>query len=92
MNIVGPPPGDETVDRVVLELAASLGGSVSAEHGVGRAKVAWLELSRTSAELAAMRAMKDALDPEGILNPGVLFSVRRGVKKDGDGMDWVRSR
>jgi FAD/FMN-containing dehydrogenase len=73
VNVVGPPPDDETVDGAVLELVAGLGGSISAEHGVGRAKAAWLGLSRTPAEVAAMRAMKDALDPQGILNPGVLL-------------------
>ena len=74
VNVVGPPPEDETVDGTVLELVAHLGGSISAEHGVGRAKVAWLGLSRTRAELAAMRALKRALDPDGLLNPGVLFT------------------
>ena len=48
-------------------------GSISAEHGIGRAKVRWLALSRTDAELATMRALKSALDPDGLLNPGVLL-------------------
>jgi FAD/FMN-containing dehydrogenase len=63
---------DEVTDAV-LRLVASLDGSISSEHGVGRAKVAWLGLSRTPAEVAAMRALKDALDPTGTLNPGVLL-------------------
>jgi len=45
---------------------------VSAEHGIGRAKARWLGLSRSAAEIAAMRAIRTALDPAGLLNPGVL--------------------
>jgi FAD/FMN-containing dehydrogenase len=74
VNVVGPPPGDETVDRVILELAIAMGGTVSAEHGIGVAKVAWLERDRGTADVAAMRAIKRALDPTGILNPGVMFA------------------
>ncbi len=73
VNVVGPAPDDDTVDEAVLELVARYGGSISAEHGVGRAKVRWLGLSRSRAELRSMRAVKDALDPAGILNPGVLL-------------------
>ena len=73
VNVVGPDPEDESVDAAVLELVALLGGSISAEHGVGRAKARWLHLSRSPAELAAMGAVKAALDPNGLLNPGVLF-------------------
>jgi FAD/FMN-containing dehydrogenase len=57
----------------VLELIAAHGGSISAEHGVGRAKRRWLGLSRSPEEIAVMRRIKAALDPDGILNPGVLF-------------------
>ena len=64
---------DERVDDAVLRYTASLGGSISAEHGVGRAKQRWLHLNRSDNELDAFRAVKRALDPEGILNPGVLF-------------------
>lgn len=65
---------DESLDVAVLELVASHGGSISAEHGVGRMKAAHLHLSRSSAEISAMRAIKGALDPTGILNPGVLLA------------------
>jgi FAD/FMN-containing dehydrogenase len=75
VNVVGPPPEDEAVDVAVLQLVASMEGSISAEHGIGRAKAAWLALSRSPAELAAMQAIKTALDPEGILNPGVIFAA-----------------
>jgi FAD/FMN-containing dehydrogenase len=73
VNVVGPPSDDERVDDAVLRLVASMDGSISAEHGVGRAKVRWLGLSRTATELAAMRAIKGALDPAGLLNAGVLL-------------------
>ena len=61
------------VDREVLELIASLGGSISAEHGIGRMKAEYLHLSRSEAEIAVMKAVKGAIDPRGIMNPGVLF-------------------
>ncbi len=66
-------PGDvEAITADVLTAAASLGGTISAEHGVGIAKSRWLHLVRTPAELAAAAAVKRALDPAGLLNPGVL--------------------
>ena len=62
----------EAITADVLGAAAGLGGTISAEHGVGVAKSRWLHLVRTPAELAAMAAVKHALDPAGLLNPGVL--------------------
>ncbi len=82
VNVLGPEPGDDSVDEAVSLLAAALGGSVSAEHGIGRAKARWLEMTRPAAEIAAMRAIKAALDPAGLLNPGVLFPD--GEFPDGD--------
>ena len=79
VEIVGPSPDDEEVDRLVLEAVGSFGGSVSAEHGIGRAKTHFLELSRSPAEIAAMRSIKAALDPRGIMNPGVLLADRVGA-------------
>jgi FAD/FMN-containing dehydrogenase len=73
VNVTGVDPADESVDDAVLRLVAAHGGSISAEHGIGRAKRRWLHLVRSPAELAAMRRIKDALDPQGILNPGVLL-------------------
>lgn len=73
VNILGPAPDDESVDDAVLGLVLELGGSVSAEHGIGVAKVGWLVRDRGEAAVAAMRAIKEAWDPAGILNPGVLF-------------------
>jgi FAD/FMN-containing dehydrogenase len=74
VNVLGPSPDDDAVDDAVLALAAAHGGTISAEHGIGRAKAAALHLSRTPAEIAAMRAVKSGLDPAGLLNPGVLFA------------------
>ena len=73
VNVLGPDPDDSTVDDAVLALALELGGTVSAEHGIGVAKTAWLTRDRAPGDLAAMRAIKRALDPDGILNPGVLL-------------------
>jgi FAD/FMN-containing dehydrogenase len=74
VNVTGVEPGDDRIDDVVLQLVVDRGGSISAEHGIGTAKKRWLPLNRSEAELAAMRAIKHALDPQGILNPNVLFS------------------
>jgi len=73
VNVLGLEPDDETVDEAVLVLAAEHGGTISAEHGVGRAKARWLALARSPGELRAMEAIKRALDPDGMLNPGVLL-------------------
>lgn len=73
VNVTGVEPGDERVDDAVLRLVAELGGSISAEHGIGSAKRRWLHLNRSAAEIDAFRAIKHALDPNGILNPHVLL-------------------
>ncbi|MCW2725579.1 MAG: linked oxidase domain protein [Frankiales bacterium] len=73
VNVLGTGELAEEVTDAVLRLVAELDGSISSEHGVGRAKVPWLGLSRSDAEIAAMRAIKRALDPQGLLNPGVLL-------------------
>jgi FAD/FMN-containing dehydrogenase len=73
VNVLGARPDDPGVDDAVLRLTAELGGTISAEHGVGVAKTRWLGLVRDEAELAAMRAVKAALDPDGLLNPGVVL-------------------
>lgn len=74
VNLLGLAPDDESVDTAVLRLVIEHGGSISAEHGIGRAKAGLLHLDRGPGDLAAMRAIKRALDPAGILNPGVLFA------------------
>lgn len=75
VNVLGPDPDDDSVDVAVLELVARLGGTISAEHGVGVAKAAHLGLVRGEGELAAMRAIKRALDPNDLLNPGAVLGV-----------------
>jgi FAD/FMN-containing dehydrogenase len=74
VNITGPAPDDDRVDDQVLRLVAGHGGSISAEHGIGRAKARWLPLVRSAAEISVFRAIKAALDPHGVLNPGVLLA------------------
>lgn len=76
VNVLHAGDLGEQVTDAVLRLVASLDGSISSEHGVGRAKAAWLGLSRSATEIAAMRALKDALDPQGLLGPGVLLPAR----------------
>jgi FAD/FMN-containing dehydrogenase len=73
VNVLNALDRAEQVEDAVLRLVSSYGGSISAEHGVGRAKRAWLELSRSAAEIEMMRSIKHALDPQGLLNPGVLL-------------------
>jgi FAD/FMN-containing dehydrogenase len=73
VNVLDAVERAEAVSDAVLRLVASYGGSISAEHGVGRAKRPWLALSRSTEEIAMMRAIKNALDPNGLLNPGVLL-------------------
>ncbi len=73
VNVTGLDPDDDRVDDAVLLLAAGYGGSISAEHGIGTAKRRWLHLNRSPAEIDAFRAVKRALDPDGILNPNVLL-------------------
>ncbi|MDE0661208.1 MAG: FAD-binding oxidoreductase [Gammaproteobacteria bacterium] len=57
----------------LFELVAARGGSISAEHGVGMLKRDFLGFSRSSAEIEIMRAVKTALDPKGVMNPGKLL-------------------
>lgn len=72
VNVTGVPPDDERVDEAVFRAVAEVGGSISAEHGIGTAKLRWLGLNRSPAELRAFVAIKRALDPDGIMNPHVL--------------------
>lgn len=75
LHVIAMKPGLDVqskkgIETEVYESIAGYGGSVSAEHGVGRAKRPYLKLSRTAPELQLMRTIKAALDPRGILNPG----------------------
>jgi FAD/FMN-containing dehydrogenase len=58
------------MNEVVHGVVARMGGSFSAEHGIGRLKRDLLARTKDPASLAVMRAVKRALDPKGIMNPG----------------------
>lgn len=62
------------VEQAVYQPLAPFRGSVSAEHGIGLEKKPYLGISRSETELALMRTLKQALDPQGILNPGKILS------------------
>ena len=64
-------------DRDLFALVARHHGSISAEHGIGLLKKAALPYTRSEAEIAIMRSLKKALDPNGILNPGKIFDSTR---------------
>ena len=61
------------ITGALYDLVDELGGSFSAEHGVGQAKKAWLATYRAGTELELMKTLKKTLDPANILNPGKLF-------------------
>jgi len=85
LHVLVAPPTEQTLDdcqkvewrefshRVVYEPLQAIGGSVSAEHGIGISKKAYLHYSRTPQEILIMKRLKNALDPECILNPGKIF-------------------
>ncbi len=73
LELAEPNAIDDSATAATLQLVAEFGGSISAEHGIGQAKTAYIGLSRSPAELAAMRAIKSALDPDWRLAPGVIF-------------------
>jgi FAD/FMN-containing dehydrogenase len=62
-----------TIEAIVYGPLGNLGGSISAEHGIGLEKKPYLSVCRSEGEVALMRTLKAALDPEGILNAGKIF-------------------
>ena len=67
----------EAAVQRLMETVVALGGAISGEHGIGLAKTPFLRLQHRPAQVRAMLAVKRALDPRGILNPGKMFEVFR---------------
>ena len=65
----------DRLEKELYLLIKKWGGSASSEHGVGLLKKSWVELSRSSAEMALFKAIKTAFDPNHLLNPGKIFSL-----------------
>ncbi len=66
-------------DLTVYGPLQAYNGSVSAEHGIGEEKKAWLKSSRSDAEIKIMRALKHTFDPKNLLNPGKMFDVGSSI-------------
>ncbi|MCC6210892.1 MAG: FAD-binding oxidoreductase [Burkholderiales bacterium] len=66
-------PRRDEVNRIVYDVVDALGGSISAEHGLGQLKRGEIQRHKTALELELMRALKKALDPQGLMNPGKLI-------------------
>lgn len=83
LNILKPEDMDKDeffakcalVNTQVFETVQKYNGSISAEHGVGMVKRDYLEYSRSPVEIEYMKAMKAVFDPNGVMNPGKIFSV-----------------
>jgi FAD/FMN-containing dehydrogenase len=73
VNVIGPEHDDHRADDAVFRMVIQRGGSISAEHGIGVAKLDFVTAARSAGDIAFMRRVKGALDPLGILNPGVLL-------------------
>ena len=69
----GSAEARHAVEEIVYGCLVPHGGSISAEHGIGTEKQPWLAVSRSEPELALMAALKQALDPLGLLNPGKIL-------------------
>ena len=85
LHVLVAPPGGQDLDaeekarwheysnQLIYQPLQSLGGSISAEHGIGLSKKPYLPLSRSAAEILLMQGLKHTLDPSGILNPGKII-------------------
>ncbi len=72
------PAESKTAEKAVRQLmktVVAMGGAISGEHGIGLAKTPFLRIQHSPAQVKAMQAVKNALDPNGILNPGKMFDV-----------------
>ncbi len=90
-NLTRPPQSDdaafiaqsELVHRVVHDMVVEMGGSIAAEHGIGRLKVTDLGHYKSQGEIAMTRAVKQALDPGNRLNPGVIVDLETSQNTTG---------
>ena len=65
----------EHVTKLLAQVLKDFDGSISAEHGIGLVKKGYLDSTRGEAEIALMKAVKRAFDPQGLLNPGKVFDL-----------------
>lgn len=65
----------EQVTKLLAKVLQANGGSISAEHGIGLVKKAYLDCTRSAAEIAVMKQVRRAIDPAGIMNPGKVFDL-----------------
>jgi FAD/FMN-containing dehydrogenase len=72
VNVVDSPDAEVVIDRV-LEVVVGMGGAIASEHGIGVAKSEWWRRATDPALLRLARAMKQLLDPTGILNPALFW-------------------
>ena len=77
LNILQSEPNVAEMEEEILKFVVSLDGSISAEHGIGRAKAPYLHIQRNEEEIRLFREMKKAFDPKGILNPDVIFPTSK---------------
>jgi len=76
VNILDVPPDvSDAITGRVFEIVAAHHGSISAEHGIGRAKKSWITLGRSPVDIRLMKQIKSTLDPRSILNPDVLLPL-----------------
>jgi len=77
--LVSPRPwtddAQSIAEAIVYKPLKSIGGSISAEHGIGLEKRDWLHISRSPEEIMLMKTLKHALDPKGLLNPGKIWAT-----------------
>lgn len=72
----------EAANNEIIEAALELGGTITGEHGVGTEKIQFMTKRFTPAEIAAQRSIKNAFDPAGLLNPGVMLPDRSPEEPD----------
>jgi FAD/FMN-containing dehydrogenase len=72
VNVLGAEERAAAITGTVLSSVIALGGAISAEHGIGVAKASWLRRAKGDAAVDAVLAVRRALDPAGLFNPGVL--------------------